>query len=219
MKIQAFDFSLNLLRAMLWQYNDAPRLESLIAQKEAWFTTENQGFWDDWMRDVFDLRTANNFGLSVWTIILDMPLSPVPTPDPSEVRVIWGFATDDENYTNGNFEGISGFPLDTEQVRLILRLRYFQLVTRGTVPEVNTFLNDLFLDLGPVYVVDGLGMNARYVFGFELSPDLQAVFTAFDLLPRPAGVQVDYVVIPDATTWGFGRYRLNFNNGNFHVNA
>lgn len=219
MKIQAFDFSLNLLRAMLWQYNDAPRLESLIAQKEEWFASENQGFWDDWIRDVFDLRTANDFGLSVWTIILDMPLSPVPAPDPSAERVIWGFATDDLNYTNGNFEGVSGLPLDTEQVRLILRLRYFQLVTRGTVPEVNEFLNELFTDQGPAYVVDGLSMNARYVFGFDLSADLQAVFTLFDLLPRPAGVQVDYVVIPDATTWGFGRYRLNFNNGNFHVYA
>ena len=219
MKIQAFDFSVNLLRAMLWQYNDAPRLEALVAQKQAWFDVENQGFWEDWQRDVFDLRTANDFGLSVWTIILDMPLQINGGVDPDAERVIWGFATDDENYTNGNFEGISGFPLDTEQVRLILRLRYFQLVTRGTVPEVNTFLNELFLDFGPVYVVDGLSMNARYVFGFDLSPDLQAVFTAFDLLPRPAGVEVDYVVIPDATTWGFGRYRLNFNNGTFHVYA
>ena len=216
MKIQAFDFSVNLLRAMLWQYNDAPRLESLVTQKQEWFNAQNQGFWEDWERDVFDLRTANDFGLSVWAIILDMPLSILPAPDPDAERVIWGFALDDENYTNGNFEGSSGFPLDTEQVRLILRLRYFQLVTRGTVPEVNKFLADLFLELGPVYVADGLDMNARYVFGFSLSPKLEAVLTYFDLLPRPAGVQVDYVIIPDADGWGFGRYHLNFTNGNFY---
>ena len=215
MKIQAFDFSVNLLRAMLWQYNDAPRLEALVQQKQDWFDAENQGFWENWQRDVFDLRTANDFGLSVWTIILDMPLQ-IVEPDPDAERVIWGFAADDENYTNGNFETSSGFPLDTEQIRLILRLRYFQLVTRGTVPEVNTFLADLFADLGSVYVVDGLQMNARYIFGFALSPDLEAVLTYFDLLPRPAGVRVDYVVIPDADGWGFGRYHYNFTNGNFH---
>lgn len=215
MKIQAFDYSVNLLRAMLWQYNDAPRLESLVAQKQAWFDLENQGFWEDWTRDVFDLRTANDFGLKVWAIILNMPLG-VASVDPDAERVIWGFALDDENYTNGNFEGLSGLPLDSEQVRLILRLRYFQLVTRGTVPEVNTFLAELFADLGSTYVVDGLNMTARYVFGFALSPDLEAIFALFDLLPRPAGVRVDYVVIPDADGWGFGRYHYNFTNGNFY---
>ena len=202
---------------MLWQYNDAARLESLIAQKQGWFDAENQQFWEDWQRDVFDLRTANDFGLSVWTIILDMPLSPENSTEGE--RVIWGFAADDENYTHGNFEGVTGFPLDTEQVRLILRLRYFQLVTRGTVPEVNEFFAELFADQGSAYVADGLNMSARYVFGFPLSTDLQAVFSLFDLLPRPAGVGVDYIVIPDAVTWGFGRYRLNFDNGNFHVYA
>ena len=216
MKIQAFDFSVNLLRALLWQHNDAARLQSLLTLKQAWYDAQNQGFWDAWVRDVFDLRTANEFGLSVWTIILDMPLSQAPQPDPTAERVIWGFATDDFNYTNGNFEGVSGIPLTTAQVRLILRLRYFQLVTRGTVPEINAFIGELFSDLGSVYVVDGLNMTARYVFGFELSPDLQAVLSTFDLLPRPAGVRVDYVVIPDADGWGFGRYHLNFNNGNFH---
>ena len=217
--VQSFDFSVDLLQTLLWQYNEADRLQLLLTQKHDWYNAQQSEFWNNWIRDVFDLRTANDFGLSVWAIILDMPLSPVPTPGPGEERVIWGFATDDENYTNGNFEGISGLPLDTEQVRLILRLRYFQLVTRGTVPEVNTFFSELFADQGSVYVVDGLLMNARYVFGFDLSPDLETVFSLFDLLPRPAGVRVDYVVIPDATTWGFGRYRLNFNNGNFHVYA
>lgn len=217
MKIQAFDFSLNLLRAMLWQYNDAPRLETLVQQKQAWFDAENQGFWDDWQRDVFDLRTANAFGLSVWAIILDMPLTIDAGGGPGEERVIFGFATDDENFGNGNFEPWVALPLTIEQARLILRLRYFQLVTRGTVPEINAFLASLFGDQGPAYVADGLNMTARYVFGFNLSTDLQQVFALFDLLPRPAGVFVDYVVIPDAVTWGFGRYHLNFDNGNFHA--
>lgn len=216
MNIQQFDFSLNLLRAMLWQYNDAPRLESLVAQKQAWFDSENADFWNDWIVNVFDLRTANDFGLAVWTIILDIPLIVQPPVDPTAEHPIWSFAVDDENYSNGNFEGLSGLPLTTDQVRLILRLRYFQLVTRGTVPEINGFLGDLFLDLGVTYVVDGYDMTARYVFAFALSPDLQAIFTLFDLLPRPAGVRVDYVVIPDADGWGFGRYHFNFNNGNFY---
>lgn len=216
MKIQAFDFSVNLLRALLWQRNEALRLETLLTQKQEWFDTENQGFWDNWVTDVFDLRTANDFGLSVWAIILDMPLTISEKPDDAD-KPIWGFnPTTNVNFTNGNFGIWIKLPLTTEQCRLVLRLRYFQLVTRGTVPEINEFFAYLFADLGLAYVNDGHNMTARYVFGFPVPQEIQQVFAAFDLLPRPAGVQVDYVVLSDSVTWGFGKFRLNFNNGNFN---
>lgn len=214
--IQAFAFSLNLLQVLLWQYNEASRLQSLIESKQAWYDDNQSEFWGDWVTDVFDLRTANAFGLSVWAIILDMPLTVVSSSSGGGEHVIWGFAVDDKNFTHGNFSPWINLPLSTEQCRLILRLRYFQLVTRGTVPEINEFMRYLFSDEGSVYVSDGLNMTARYVFGFPLSTELQQIFANFDLLPRPAGVFVDYVVIPDLNGFGFGRYHYNFNNGNFH---
>ncbi len=214
MTIQEFDFSLNLLRALLWQHNEAARLESLLTQKQAWYDSEQSAFWEDWIRDVFDLRTANDFGLRVWSIILDMPLTIAEgTDDPD--KPIFGFAPDDYNFDNSNFATWIKLPLTTEQRRLILRLRYFQLVTRGTVPEINQFVGELFAPLGSVYVADGLDMTARYTFGFPLPEDLEVILSAFDLLPRPAGVAVDYVVLSDAEGFGFGRYHLNFDNGNF----
>lgn len=215
MNIQQFDFSVNLMRALLWQHNEALRLETLLALKQNWYDIEARDFWENWVRDVFNLQTANDFGLAVWAIILGVPLSSGDTPDDPD-KPIFGFADDDVNFDNGNFAAWLGLPLTTAQRRLILRLRFFQLTTRGTVPEINAFMSTLFSDLGTVYVSDGLDMSARYVFGFPLSPDLEAVLAGFDLLPRPAGVKVDYAVIPDAEGWGFGRYHLNFNNGNFY---
>ena len=187
-QIQTFDFSVDLLRALLWQYNDAARLESILRQKQAWYDANQTAFWEDWTRDVFDLRTANDFGLAVWAIILDIPLAVASQGDDPN-KPIWGF---------GQY-----------------RLRYFQLVTRGTVPEVNAFLAYLFEPLGLAYVNDGYDMTARYVFNFPLSSALELVLTEYDLLPRPAGVKIDYVVIGDADGWGFGRYHENFTNGNF----
>lgn len=214
MKIQAFDFSINLLRNLLWQYNDARNLQSLIEQKEAWYTANHTAFWSDWYRDVFDLRTANDFGLSVWAVILGVPL--VVTPDPDPGKVPFGFAADDANFNNGNFASSdTGFSLTTAQKRLVLRLRYFQLVTRGAVPEINAFMATVF-GPGAVYVVDGLDMHARYIFTPGALPsNLELVLQAYDLLPRPAGVGVDYRVLDEASGWGFGRYRQNFKNGNF----
>lgn len=215
MKIQAFDFSVNLLRNLIWQYNDAQNLQAVIAQKEQWYTENHEQFWTDWYSDVFNLQTANDFGLSVWAIILGVPL--VVTPDPDPDKVPFGFAADDSNFGNSNFAaGANGIGLTTEQKRLVLRLRYFQLITRGAVPEINEFLSFVF---GPdqAYVADGLGMTARYVFTPGALPSaLEFVLTSYDLLPRPAGVGVDFVVEGEAEGWGFGRYRQNFNNGNFY---
>jgi len=213
-KIQEFDFSVDLLQNLLWQYNQAQSLETLVTEKQAWYIANHTTFWSDWERDVFDLQTANDFGLSVWAIILNVPL--VVTPDPDPNKDPFGFATDDMNFGNGNFAQNGGsFHLTTEQKRLVLRLRYFQLVTRGAVPEVNEFLARVF-GPGVAYVTDSLTMHARYVFTVPPSSALELVLTAYDLLPRPAGVGADYVIIGDADGWGFGRYHENFNNGNFY---
>ena len=89
-QIQAFDFSVDLMRALLWQYNDAARLEALLRQKQTWYDANQSAFWSDWLADVFDLRTANDFGLSVWAIILDIPLIVASAVDPSD-KPLWGF--------------------------------------------------------------------------------------------------------------------------------
>lgn len=214
-QIQELDFSVDLLRALLWQYNEAANLEGLIQRKQAWYNANQSDFWNDWVADVFDLRTANDFGLAVWAIILDVPLVVNSQGDDSN-KPIWGFGQYRENFTNGNFASIASSALTTEQKRLVLRLRYFQLVTKGSVTEINAFFAYLFEPLGVAYVVDGLDMRARYVFGFPLSSALETVLTEFDLLPRPAAVKIDYVILGDADGWGFGRYHDNFNNGNFY---
>ena len=214
MKVREFDFSVDLLRNVLWQYDSTTALRGLVQQKNDWYAQYQQVFWEDWIRDVFDLNTANDFGLSVWAFILGIPLVVVSEPDPSKDP--FGFAVDDLNFNNGNFADTGGsFGLTTEQKRLVLKMRYFQLVTRGAAPEINEFLNYVF-GPGAAYVADGLNMTARYVFSTPLPSAVELVLTAFDLLPRPAAVGVDIVIIGEADGWGFGRYHENFNNGNFY---
>ena len=121
--IREFDFSVDLLEALLWQYNDAERLQGLLERKNAWHAEAHSAFWEDWYRDVFDLRTANDFRLSVWSIILDLPLfAPLP---PGVDEDAWGVEGFRKNFTYGNFvsSGVTVTRLDTEQTRLALRLR------------------------------------------------------------------------------------------------
>lgn len=187
--IQDFDFSVNLLQALLWQYQNATSLQSLVQQKQDWYSENQEDFWGDWVTNVFNLRTANDFGLSVWSIILSQPTYINNAPSPN-TKVAWGFGSPHVNFTRGNFSTSTGvtYRLPTEYARIILQLRYFQLVSSGTVPEINRMLKYVFEPFGPAYLVDNHDMTQTYVFGFTLPSDLRLALNDFDVLPRPAGV-------------------------------
>jgi len=112
--------------------------------------------------------------------------------------------------------------LTLPQKRLILQLRYRQLVARGTVPETNKILKDLLVpNYGPMYVIDGLDMSMRVVCVNGIPAFLSFLFSQFDLIPRPA--TVDLIVV-DATypVFGFGPDGQNTaanNNQNFFNSA
>lgn len=229
-RVQSFNPQLNVLRALLWAHNDAENLQALLQAKQDWYTENFVEFFDDWVREVFDLRTANDFGLSVWAVILDLPLfgesgvSPDDYPafgfDTGEDPVtspIMGFADEDNDPPTfgGNFaiDAQGGFGISTEDKRLLLRLRYFQLITRGAIPEINRFLLHLF---GPneIYALDGLDMTMTYVIAGPRAASVLTLLQLFDILPRPAGVELNYVN-QSVDAFGFDEYNLNFDNGSF----
>lgn len=191
MRNQQFDFSVNALQALLWEYDDAPALTSLMQGKQSWYDTNQSAFWNDWVVNVFDLRTANDFGCAVWAVILRIPLTVVV---PAVTKATFGFSPFYSNFDRSNFstKGQATLPLTLDQKRLVLQLRYFQLITRGTIPAINAFFKRTFANLGPVYVQDNLNMSLTYHFGFVVPSSLQFILQFYDLLPRPAGVSVSY---------------------------
>lgn len=226
-RVEALDYRVDVMRALLWQHNQAPILESLLTQKQAWYDENVSDFWADWVRDVFDLRTANAFGCQVWARILGLGLSVTTGPTPLD-KATFGFGADTGSNTNKNFEngnfgqlGSESSGLTLQQQRLLLRLRYFQLISRCTVPEINRFMAIVFGDLGKVYVQDLNDMSfVVYVFDFSPDSDLQFLLDNFDLLPRPAAVGSTYTVL-SRETWGFGHDDgsdngfENYQNGTF----
>lgn len=190
--IQAFDFSVNLLRAIIWQYDKAPNLVSLVQSKQDWYAAEHSEFWQAWLRDVFDLRTANEFGLAVWAIILDVPLFASNGASPPAYPA-WGFDPYGQTFTHGNFAAPgAGVVLPVEERRAILRLRYHQLTTDGTVTGINAALADVF-GVGACYVIESGALAITFNFVTPISAPLQVILQSFDVLPRPAGVAASIV--------------------------
>lgn len=213
--IQQFDFSVDVLRSLLWQYDSAESLQGILNAKNDWYLDNHTGFWANWYRDVFNLETANDFGLNVWAIILGQNIY-VNSSSSILDKVPFGFGDDHANFNNGNFASDTGttYQLPTESARILLRLRYFQLTSVGAVPEINRMLKYVFKNYGLAYVEDNLDMTMRYVFTFPLNSDLLYIFNNFDVLPRPAGVGSTFIQ-GDVKFFGFGEPHANFENGNF----
>lgn len=91
-------YSADLTRSLKWLQNNAPRITSLINQKADWYQLYLDQFWINWQRNVFDLRTANTFGLVIWCIILGIPLDLF---DFEEISSPWAFGNQRGNYIDG----------------------------------------------------------------------------------------------------------------------
>lgn len=190
-QIQLIQRNVNLLSVLIWQYNfdEGESVEGLLRKKSEWYDAQGQEFWDQWYRNVFDVRTANEFGLTVWSIVLGVPLSVDKFPNKK---------------------------LTVDQKRLVIRLRFYQLVTRATIPMVNAEMADIFGQFGKAYALDPNDMSAiLYVFRFMPDDDIKFILENYDLLPRPATVGIKFRVIT-SEPFGFGPYNNNFNNGAFY---
>lgn len=214
-RIQTFDASVAMLGGLLWQHNRAEGLQSIAHAKQEWYDANFRDFWDAWVRDVFDLRTANAFGCQVWARLLGLRLNVATDAGNDGPR--WGFGADFENFENGTFGPSSGDSLNltTEQQRILLRLRYYRLVGRNDVPGISAFMNYVFAPYGKVNVLDDYTMGPIvYVFDFALDSNLEAAMLLFDVLPRPScvGVEIETTVRP---VFGFGATNENFDNGTF----
>lgn len=193
--IQEFDYSVNILRSLLWRNNEAVNIQALMQFKQDAFDELNVQFWTDWYDNVFNLKTANEFGLNVWSIILGVEITIDPEVEPPNSN--FGFGPFRKNFNNGNFSANAGdVVLTPDDARLVLRLRYYQLILNGNVLDINKALQDVFGDLGLAYVQDNLDMTMLYVFEFSLTAEVQFILDTTDILPRPTGVDVSYIIIP-----------------------
>ncbi len=208
---------IDLLSAIDWQRGSAEKINKLIQLKQDWYDTNYCDFWNDWVKDVFDLRTANEFGLSVWSIILDLPLFDQSQKSRSDYPAIY-FGSFKKNFFGGNFgkNASTVNDLTTDQKRIMLQLKAFIMHMRSSTFEINKKMTELF-GFRAVYVLDNLDMSYTYVISDSELLSFISVIQDYDLLPRPNSVSVNVVIGSNPTPYLFGSSRDNFGNGNFHI--
>lgn len=78
MKIFTPKWLINLEKTILWQYDKATRLQKLITEKQKWYKQNVSDFIINFFNNVFNLKTANDFGLNIWGKILSFPRQILP---------------------------------------------------------------------------------------------------------------------------------------------
>ncbi|MBQ0205424.1 DUF2612 domain-containing protein [Citrobacter portucalensis] len=212
MNIQRFDFSLDLMKVLKWEYDQAPNLSTLFNLKQKWYDDNHQAFWTSWEKDVFNLFTAKDFGLNVWAIILNLPLYTESKASPKNYPA-FGFADFGLNFGRSNFavDVDSVNKLTVEQKRQLLRMRWWQITSDGSMPSINHALYDVFGK--DVYALDGQDMTITVVYQIILPDIMMRLLQDFDLIPRSSGVKFNHLVKP-RDAFGFADYNLNFDQTN-----
>ena len=195
----AKEIAFNARNVILWQYDNAPNFNALIAMKQNFYDDAVSDFWERWIVDVLNIQTANEFGLTLWGFLLNLerPL-----------------------YTNENGELV---PIPTESYRLLLNAKLYKNSHAPTFSNVNTFIRQIFFNHpdNKSYVQDNLNMSITYVLDFFPTAEEEIVLKLNDFLPRPSGVKIASITpIPPQETFGFeGSGLQTFNNGVFVVDS
>ena len=104
----------------------------------------------------------------------------------------WGFR--DTNFGRGNFatDDNTDFQLTLEERRIVLKMRFFTLVTSCALTQVNSFMASIF-GTGAFYMIDNNNMTVTYRNTVAISAELIRTLISLDLLPRPSGVGLIYI--------------------------
>lgn len=174
----------------LWQYDSAVKLTSLLSKKQGFYKTAVSDFWENWTKDIFNIDTADTFGLNLWGSF---------------------FGVNRPTYTDGG----QTIVFSDDQYRTVIKGRVMLMNSNGSVPSINQYLNYLFPNK-PVFVVDYQNMSIQLIFYYTPTAEELAIINLDGFLPRPAGVNVNYQIVPPDEVFGFyGQELSTMDQGSF----
>lgn len=203
---------INLEETICSQYANSPTLMQLVLNMNQYIDprANMKAFYDF----LWNVDTAAGKFLDIWGRIVGVSRV-VPIPGTSGV---FGFETSDtppdwENF--GHFDGdgaggpfyagqvtTGGYTLTDNSFRTLILTKALANIASTTAPALNQLVRNLFPGRGRCYTRDLGNMRMSYVFEFELTNIELAILQFSGVLPHPAGVLVNVLVVP-AGLFGF----------------
>ncbi|MFT8565149.1 MAG: DUF2612 domain-containing protein [Acetobacter orientalis] len=184
-------------KTVLSQYSCAPTLNALI---EAWNQTlDPTRLLETWFTNIWNLDTAQGYGLDVWGRIVGVERVLTLSTDS-----FFGFA-EPQDLTLQPFNAApwysgtqttSNYRLSDEAFRQLINAKALANITDGSITSLNAILMTLFAGQGDVWVADTGTMTLTYTFNFAPSAVQVSLIQSSGVLMRPAGVRVIYAIKP-----------------------
>ncbi|MFT9144883.1 MAG: DUF2612 domain-containing protein, partial [Acetobacter orientalis] len=157
-------------KTVLSQYSCAPTLNALI---EAWNQTlDPTRLLETWFTNIWNLDTAQGYGLDVWGRIVGVERVLTLSTDS-----FFGFA-EPQDLTLQPFNAApwysgtqttSNYRLSDEAFRQLINAKALANITDGSMTSLNAILMTLFAGQGDVWVADSGTMTLTYTFNFAPS--------------------------------------------------
>jgi hypothetical protein len=164
-----------LEQTIISQYANSPTILALINNMNTYI--DPRADLDNFYNIVWNVSTAEGFGLDIWGRIVALPTGRYIYTNPVTVLT------------------------DAQFLPLILA-KALSNISITSAPAFNQLLNNYFAGRGRCYVNDQGNMNMRYTFEFPLLPFEIQVMAQFGIFLRPAGVGVGLIVF-DFPCFGF----------------
>ena len=204
-------------KTIISQYGNSPTIRQLINNMNDYL--DPRADFEEFFNYVWNVDTAQGFGLDIWGNIVGVSRSLTLTGNDRP----FGFsqATGCYPFNDGVFYQAgqtNTYVLSDDAYRVLILTKALSNISSCSAPALNQLLQNLFPGRGAAYVLDLGSMKMRYVFNFTLLPYEFAIISQGNVLPRPAGVEVEVFQIPEGPIFGFseaGASASPFNEGVF----
>lgn len=186
--------SFDVWATVISQYANSETLMALIGDfnDNIDITQDLDSFYDL----IFNVATAQAYGLDVWGKIVDVSrILDIPNDNQYFGFEEAGIGANPFN-TQPFFSGApltDNFVLTDDAYRVLIFAKALANICDGSIPAINKILLKLFPHRGNCYVTDGLDMTMTYTFDFVLTPVELAIVAQSGALPKPTGVQLTVI--------------------------
>jgi len=190
-------------RTIISQYANSPTLVQLINSMDEYINPDAD--FDAFYDFVWNVETAQGFGLGVWGTIVDIGRM---LTIPGDVMYLgYSEALDWQPFNQAPFftgvQATQTYRLVDDAYRKLILVKALANISDCTSPSLNRLLSNLFEGRGRCYVSDTGNMEFRYVFEFALEPYEIAILTQSGAIPKPAAVLANVLQVDLPTTFGF----------------
>jgi hypothetical protein len=194
---------MNVIDTVASQYANSPTLRQLIDSMNQYFDPSTN--FDDFYNYVWNVDTAQGFGLDVWGKIVNVGRD---LTIPSTID-FFGFSESGyaPPFGYSSFLDVNAatqtYRLGDDVYRALILTKAMANISASTSASINQLLQNLFPNRGRCYVRDDGGMQMTFVFEFLLVPYELAVLNQSGIVPRPAGVSSAILQVAVPSTFGF----------------